>query len=191
VLDQAAAPSLASVDVRLHELAVVAAMIVAAGLCASTESRLAAVVTLGVVGVGVALLFMILGGPDLAMTQLAIETLSVVLFVFVLYRLPRFAHFTTAVERRRDLALSVTIGLLFTAILWVLASVGDDSALSTYFAQQSVPEGKGRNVVNVILVDFRGLDTMGEVAVLAVAAMGVHGLIRLGGRRAAGTGGGR
>ncbi|MHC4261018.1 MAG: hydrogen gas-evolving membrane-bound hydrogenase subunit E [Planctomycetota bacterium] len=188
-VDRAPLPPPGALDVKLHEVVIMISMLFAAWFCARTESRLAAVVTLGVIGIGVALHFMILGGPDLAMTQLSIETLSVILFVYVLHRLPRFAHFTTAAERRRDLVLSLVVGAFFTAILWSLAAHGGGSLLSPYFAEQSLPEGKGRNVVNVILVDFRGLDTMGEVTVLAVAAMGVYGLMRL--RPVGATGGTR
>ena len=177
--DRAPLPPFGVLDIKLHEVAVMGAMLVAAGFCVRTDSRLAAVVTLGVIGIGVALHFMILGGPDLAMTQLSIETLSVILFVYVLHRLPRFAHFTSAAERRRDMVLSLIVGSFFTALVWSLATDGTVSLLSPSFADQSVPEGKGRNVVNVILVDFRALDTMGEITVLAVAAMGVFGLMRL------------
>ena len=178
-VDRAPLPPFGGFDIKLHEVVIMLTMLLSAAFVARTDSRLSAVVALGVVGIGVALHYMILGGPDLAMTQLSIETLSVVLFVYVLHRLPRFAHFTTAAERRRDLVLSLIVGMFFTSILWALASAGGGSLLSPYFAEQSYPEGKGRNVVNVILVDFRGLDTMGEITVLSVAAMGVYGLLRL------------
>ncbi|QDU65576.1 hydrogen gas-evolving membrane-bound hydrogenase subunit E [Engelhardtia mirabilis] len=177
--DRAPLPPLAVLDIRLYEGLIVMAMLMATLFATGTDSRLAAVVALGLIGIGVAINFMIMGGPDLAMTQLAIETLSVLLFVFILHRLPRFEHFTSLAERRRDLVLSLMVGAFFTSLVWGIATEGGESALSPYFAEHSLSEGKGHNVVNVILVDFRGLDTMGEITVLAVAALGVFGLMRL------------
>ena len=77
------------------------------------------------------------------------------------------------------LVVAVAASRLFTSLVWGIATEGGASALSPYFAEHSLSEGKGHNVVNVILVDFRALDTMGEITVLSVAALGVYGLMRL------------
>ena len=159
-------------------------LIACAGVVAVfTPSRLGAVALLGVVGVGIALVYVMNGAPDLAITQILVETLTVLLFVLVFYRLPRFARMSSGATRARDAVIAVAMGGLMTAL--ILAGHGSDSTrpLSEYFTEQSVPAAHGRNVVNVILVDFRGLDTLGEITVLALAGLGVYALLRLRPRR--------
>lgn len=163
---------------RLHEWLAAAVVLAGALTAAVTTSRLAAVAALGAVGYGVALLYVLYGAPDLAMTQFCIETLSVVLFVLVLHRLPRFSLLSTPAARVRDLAVALSIGGLMTVLVWLAVSQAPASRLSAYFLRESLPAGHGRNVVNVILVDFRALDTLGEITVLAVAALGVQGLMK-------------
>lgn len=165
--------------VRPYEWVPLALIILATGLVVTTSSRLAAVAALGVVGYNVALIFILFGGPDLAMTQFAVETLTVILFVLVLYRLPRFSRFTRRGAAIRDLIVAGAGGALMTLMLLIATAEPLQSHLSGYFAEQSLPLGKGRNIVNVILVDFRALDTLGEISVLAVAALGIRALMRL------------
>jgi multicomponent Na+:H+ antiporter subunit A len=146
---------------------------------ASSPRRFAAALALGTVGYGMALLFVVKGAPDLALTQFAIETLSVVLFVLVLRFLPdRFgAHRRSpAVVRVFRLAVAGTVGVVVTAFLIVSSAARTQEPISAGMIERSLPEGGGRNVVNVILVDFRGLDTLGEITVLAVAAIGALSL---------------
>jgi multicomponent Na+:H+ antiporter subunit A len=145
-----------------------------------TRQRLAAVAALGAVGYAVALLFLRFGGPDLAMTQFAIETLSVILFVFVLHRLPRFSSATDRFTRIRDGVVSMIAGGLVTGIVWRVTAEPHPAPLTDFYRVSSVALAKGRNVVNVILVDFRALDTLGGITVLATAALGVAALIYLG-----------
>ena len=139
-----------------------------------------AVAALGAVGFSVALLiFLGLGAPDLAMTQMLVETLIVVIILLVLRHLPTIQaeRSETGLSRAASAALAVGAGVLVTGLALAVAAVPFDPSVSTYFAQESVPGGFGRNVVNVILVDFRALDTLGEVTVLAVAALGAHVLV--------------
>jgi multicomponent Na+:H+ antiporter subunit A len=143
------------------------------------RSRLGAVASLGVVGYGMGLIYILFGAPDLAMTQFAIETLVVILFVLVLYRLPRFTLMSSRLIIWRDAAVSLIIGGMFTLLVLTVAALPPQLRLKTYFIENSLIEAKGRNVVNVILVDFRALDTMGEIAVLAIAAIGVYALLKL------------
>lgn len=172
-------PPRAEIDIRTHEALIVAAMVLATIFVTRTTSRLAAIAALGIVGAGMAVTFLVFGAPDLAKTQLAIETLSVLLFLFILYRLPPLRQLSTKTQQWRDLMLSTVVGTFFGLLVWGLASVDGASRLSPFFAEQSLAKGKGHNVVNVILVDFRGIDTMGEITVLAVAALGVLALIRV------------
>jgi multicomponent Na+:H+ antiporter subunit A len=143
-------------------------------------SLLAAVVALGVVGYGVALIYILFSAPDLAMTQVAVETLTVVLFVLVLSRRPlQFADLSSTAIRIRDGVLALAAGGLMTALILTVTAEPMRSRLVPYFAENSLLLAKGRNVVNVILVDFRALDTLGEITVLAVAAIGVYTLLKL------------
>jgi Multisubunit Na+/H+ antiporter, MnhB subunit len=113
------------------------------------------------------------------MTQFLIETLMVLLFVLVLYHLPRFATLSTQVARVRDVVVALSAGGLMTLLVLLAISSTRPTPLTDYFAEHSYTAGHGRNVVNVILVDFRGLDTLGEITVLAVAAVGVYALLKL------------
>jgi multicomponent Na+:H+ antiporter subunit A len=166
--------------VRIYEVALAVVMLVAAGVAARAQSRLVAVVALGVVGLGVTLVFALFSAPDLAMTQFAIETLTVLLFVLVLYRLPRFAQYTTRRERAADIVIAGAVGLVMTLIVLAAVALPHPTDLASFFAENSLAAANGRNVVNVILVDFRSLDTLGEIVVLAIAAIGVFTLMRSG-----------
>lgn len=161
-----------------HEWLAAGVILAGALTAAVTTSRLAAVAGLGTVGYGVALVYILYGAPDLAMTQFCIETLSIVLFVLVLYRLPRFSLLSRPGGRVRDILVACSIGGFMTVLVLLAVSQTLVPHISSYFLEQSLPGGHGRNVVNVILVDFRALDTLGEITVLAVAALGVYGLMK-------------
>lgn len=166
-------------EVYLHEIILVVVILGATVLVLRTASRLTAVAGLGVVGFCIALLFVLFGAPDLAMTQFSIETLSVILLVLVLYKLPTFTGFSTRFQRARDLVISLTGGILITTLVLIETALPINSRLTPYFAENSLTLARGHNVVNVILVDFRGFDTMGEITVLGMAALGVYGLLKL------------
>ncbi|HET7655192.1 MAG TPA: hydrogen gas-evolving membrane-bound hydrogenase subunit E [Acidimicrobiales bacterium] len=158
-------------------------LIVAAFGAAIVRRRFSAAVILGAAGYAMAALFVVHGAPDLALTQAAIETLSTVLFVLVLRRLPEGFERQSSPRRR---ALRVGIAALVGSMVFVFALVAAGSRtappVSGEMVARSVPDGGGRNVVNVILVDFRGLDTMGEITVLAAASIGAVALARAGRR---------
>ncbi len=141
-----------------------------------TTRRFAAVLLLGGVGYGVAGLFAVFGGPDLSLTQLLVETLVVALFALVLRRMP--AVFTPArFERTMRIVVAVAVaGFVFLGGL-VAFSARQAAPVSDRYVEMAVPEAQGANVVNVILVDFRGFDTLGEITVLAIATLGVSGLV--------------
>jgi multicomponent Na+:H+ antiporter subunit A len=178
-------PELELAESPLHALVVV--LVGAAAIAtASLTRRFAAVLALGTVGFGVAVLFMIQGAPDLALTQLLIETLVVIIFLLVLWHLPeRFEPVGWILGQGFRVIVSVAVGG-FVAVLAALAAASRTATpISEEMAARSLPDAAGRNIVNVILVDFRGLDTLGEITVLAVAALGITSLV-LAGRRAAG-----
>jgi multicomponent Na+:H+ antiporter subunit A len=161
------------------EAALVVLLLAGAVAVARARSRLVAVLALGLVGFGVALVFLIWSGPDLALTQFAIETLSVLLFAFVIGRLPRLVEPGGRLARAADLVVAGAAGAAVTALALSVVARPKLAPLAEFFAAASLPEGRGRNVVNVILVDFRAFDTLGEITVLAVAALGVLALLKL------------
>lgn len=165
-------------DGSLHEWLTGLVILCGALMATITRSRLAAVAALGVVGYGVALIYILFGAPDLAMTQFCIETLSIILFVLVLHKLPHFALLSGTASRLRDMVIALGIGGVMTWLVLRAVSQPLVPSLSSWFMEQSLPAGHGRNVVNVILVDFRALDTLGEITVLAVAALGVYGMLK-------------
>lgn len=173
-------PSLSWPDAAFKHWAVVILIAAAAIMTALVRSRLAAICALGVVGVGVALLFVMFGAPDVAITQLLVETLVVVLVAVVMLRLPLLNDGRNPKRRvrRLDAMLSLALGGLVTLVLMAVVQTPLDRSLTSFFETASVPEAYGRNIVNVILVDFRALDTFGEIAVVAVAALGAYALIR-------------
>ncbi|PXX98505.1 putative monovalent cation/H+ antiporter subunit A [Halomonas sp. LBP4] len=167
-----------SLDLYFHE-AVAAGLMVAGAVAACVmRSRLAAVAALGIMGFSIALTFVLFSAPDLAITQLLVETLTVILLVLVLFRLPRFATLSTPQERLRDLVVATLVGGMVTLLM--LSVLGGERLprISDYMVANSQPLGHGHNIVNVILVDFRALDTLGEMFVLALAAIGVYAMLR-------------
>lgn len=166
-------------SVRIYEWGVALIILLAALMAVRAQSRLAAVAALGVVGYGVATIYILYGAPDLAMTQILVETLTVILFVLVLYRLPQFATLSKTGSRVRDAVIALSAGAMMTALVLVASNVQFHPTISEYHAEQSQPAAHGHNVVNVILVDFRAIDTLGEIVVLAVAGVGVYALLRL------------
>lgn len=166
-------------DAHVYEYILGAVVIMAAMNTIRSRSRLASVVSIGVVGLSIAIVFVMYGAPDLALTQFAIETLTVILFVLVLYRLPRYLPLSDRFRRYNDMILAVAAGALMTYVVLVVVSGDLQSPLKEYFAANSLAKAHGQNIVNVILVDFRGIDTMGEITVLSIAAIGVYSLIRL------------
>jgi len=144
------------------------------GAVAAARARtlLGAMIATGLAGFAVAITFMLNGAPDLALTQFAVEALLVVLLAALLFAVP-LASPVTRTRRMHVVDVLVAVlagGLLFLGMVDMLAADAA-SAASDYFGRLSYEAGRGRNVVNVILVDFRGLDTLGETVVIAVAAI--------------------
>ncbi len=160
------------------QLVVVAAVAVAAIFAANTRGRLKTFMLLSVVGYGVALLFLLHGAPDLALTQVLCETVLLVLLVLVLRRQPKY--FTNRpLKSGRWLRAALAVGVGAVASLIAVAAAGSriDTPISDRFYERAYDFGYGSNIVNVTLVDIRAWDTLGEIAVLLVAATGVASLI--------------
>jgi multicomponent Na+:H+ antiporter subunit A len=166
-------------EVRPYEGALALLIVLAIIATVRAKTRLTAIASLGVVGYGVALVFILFGAPDLAMTQIMIETLTVILFALVLYKLPRFSIHSSASARLRDAVVALSAGAVVVMLMLAALDVPDHQPISGFYSENSYPAAHGRNIVNVILVDFRGFDTLGEITVLAVAAVGIYGLLKL------------
>jgi multicomponent Na+:H+ antiporter subunit A len=182
-MDRALPAPRRSTPVLFHE-GVLAALIVAGALSATlARSNMAAVLSLGVVGYGVAVTYALLGAPDLAMTQFAVETLTVVIFVLVFAQLRGFGDLSSRAVKIRDALVATAVGAVVTTLVLFIGASGTSSRLSAYFADAAPRLAHGANIVNVILVDFRGFDTMGEITVLVTVAIGVRALLLIGRER--------
>jgi len=166
-------------EVSFYEAIVILIMATAIFFTVFSKSRLTAVASLGVVGYSFCMIFLFYSAPDLAMTQFSIDTLTVILFVLVLYNLPRYLVLPDNNDRIRDGMLALVFGTLISVLTIEVMNESVTKEISEYYAKNAYILGKGKNVVNVILVDFRGFDTMVEITVLAIAAIGVFGLLKL------------
>jgi multicomponent K+:H+ antiporter subunit A len=177
------APSAAPEALHLQGLNPLVAVIGVLGMAAALgtaflhRQRLVAVLLMGGAGLVVCLVFVGFSAPDLALTQLLVEVVSLVLLMMALKWLPAESPPEPARWRRgRDLAIALAVGLGFAALVWmVLTRPG--ASISDYFLATTLPLGGGANAVNVIIVDYRGFDTLGEITVLAIAALTLHALL--------------
>ncbi|MBB3592041.1 multicomponent Na+:H+ antiporter subunit A [Rhizobium sp. BK529] len=167
-------------ELRPHEAGIM--LIAVAGLLAVliARDRLMAIVSLGIQGFAVALIFLLFGAPDLAFTQFMVETLAVVILALVMTRL-RLSPTDRrhGVRRLFDITLSLACGLGFALLLMRATEAPFNTTLSDFFNAHSKLIAHGANVVNVIIVDFRGTDTLGEIAVVAVTGLAILALIRV------------
>jgi multicomponent Na+:H+ antiporter subunit A len=173
-------PELASP--RLYEIVLALIIVATAIRITRAAGRLEAIAGLGVIGALISLLFVLYSAPDLALTQLLTETLMVIVFLLVFHFLPQFfEERTLRLGQVRDVLVSLIVGVTAAGLV-LLAVVTDlpvgEQSLASFFTATSYAEAHGRNIVNVILVDFRGVDTLGEISVLAIAGTGILALLR-------------
>ena len=167
-------------DMLLHEWTIMLIAVIGLGAVVYAKDRLTAIVSLGIQGFAVALLFLLFGAPDLSFTQFMVETLSVVILALVMTRL----RLTPADHRpRREKTMDLRrfrrrCGTAFGLLLLKVTQLPFDDGLSAFFEANSRALAHGRNIVNVIIVDFRGLDTLGEIAVVMIAGLAILALIR-------------
>ncbi|OAB63767.1 hypothetical protein AY599_01220 [Leptolyngbya valderiana BDU 20041] len=169
----------------LFEAVLVSMICVAAIASTQMRGRLSTIAVLGVVGYCSAVIFVLFGAPDVAMTQFAVETLTVIIFVLVVYHLPRFAVYSSRKAKSLDALLGAAFGLMMAAFVVSSFAITADDGISWFYNHYALPDAPGehvaygRNLVNIILVDFRALDTLGEITVLGLAAVGVYTLLKL------------
>ncbi len=155
-------------------------LVIAVAMVLLAKTRLAAIIALGAVGYSVALFFVIFKAPDLALTQLVIETVSVALFLLAFKHLPALSnHGQTKRNRLANLLISAGVGITVALVALSAHSQKLLPSISQYYKDTVATEAGGGNIVNVILVDYRGFDTLFEIAVLSIAGLGVLGMIRL------------
>lgn len=156
------------------------AVVIVLAAIASTvsRSRIVTIIAMGVAGYGISLIFLYYSAVDLAITQILVETLTVVMFMAILQKLPRFAVLSSKRTRFRDLMIALGFGSVMTILALKAVNVNLNPTISDFFIENSYDRAFGENVVNVILVDFRALDTLGEVTVLTIAAVGVYLLLK-------------
>src|SRR5699024_8547170 len=159
-------------DISILELVVVTTRVVAAVGTILSNRNVAAILILGMVGYGVAILFVIYRAPDIALTQLVIETVTVALFLLTFYHFPKLKKRTESVRTKTtNLIISIGFGVMMTIVGISAVSSNWFDKISDYFIETALPIGGGNNIVNVILVDMRGIDTLFEIAVLGIAVL--------------------
>jgi len=155
-------------------------LVLAVYMVVVAKTRLSAIIALGAVGYSVAMFFVIFKAPDLALTQLVIETVSVALFLLAFQRLPLLKrHGESTGFRLGNFIIAAGVGIMVTLVALSAHSQKYFPSISQYYKDTVYTEAAGGNIVNVILVDYRGFDTLFEIAVLSIAGMGVYGMIRL------------
>ncbi|MBO0992028.1 Na+/H+ antiporter subunit A [Bacillus sp. SD088] len=166
--------------IGLYEVVLSLIVVAASITILVAKSRLTSIIALGAVGYTVALFFLLFRAPDLVLTQLVIETVSVALFLLAFYHLPKLNR----KEERMGFKVTNAIVALGVGVIVTLIALSAHSqklfdSISKYYVENTADKAGGGNMVNVILVDFRGFDTMFEIAVLGIAALGVYGMIKL------------
>ncbi|MDP1558685.1 MAG: monovalent cation/H+ antiporter subunit A [Nitrosomonas sp.] len=152
-------------------------MIASIGTVFLHQQRLVALILLGAVGLGVVLIFVKFSAPDLALTQLSVEVVTIVLLLLALYFLPQYSPAESSkLLKCRDAVVAIAAGGGVAALVWAVLT-RPQQTIADYFLANSVTGGGGANVVNVILVDFRGYDTLGEITVLALAGLGIYAML--------------
>ncbi|MFE8702387.1 Na+/H+ antiporter subunit A [Cytobacillus sp. FJAT-54145] len=166
--------------IGFYEVLLALLIVVASVTILFAKSRLTSIILLGAVGYTVALFFVVFRAPDLALTQLVIETVSVALFLLCFYHLPKLKKEESRLHFKLVNALiSVGVGGIVTAIALSAHSNKLRESIAQYYIENTYDKAAGKNMVNVILVDFRGFDTLFEICVLAIAALGIFAMIKL------------
>ena len=166
--------------ITVYEVILIIVLIIGTITTLFAKSRITAIVGLGAVGYTVALFFVIFNAPDLALTQLVIETISVALFLLAFYHLPKLGRVEERMHFHIGRAIvSVGVGVMVTLVALSAHSQKLVESISTYYKETVYSLAGGGNIVNVILVDYRGFDTLFEITVLGIAGMGIYAMIKL------------
>lgn len=167
-------------NIHIYEIAILILLIIAAFMVVIAKSRLFSVIMLGVVGYSVSVLFVFFKAPDLALTQFVVESISTALFLLCFYHLPNLNRYNETRSFKLTNAL-ISIGVGLVVIILGLIAYGNRhfTSIGEYYKAHVYDLAHGKNMVNVILVDFRGMDTLFESSVLGIAGLGVYTMIKL------------
>ncbi|MGE6754240.1 Na+/H+ antiporter subunit A [Rossellomorea sp. NPDC071047] len=166
--------------IGVYEVAIALLLVISSATILFAKSRLTSIIALGAAGYTVSLFFVLFRAPDLALTQLVIETVSVALFLLCFYHLPPLSRHEERMRFKLGNALiAIGVGLVVTLFAISAYSTKLFDSISSYYIENVYEEAGGKNMVNVILVDFRGFDTLFEICVLAIAALGIFSMIKL------------
>lgn len=166
-------------EVLFYEWVLIGLILLSTYTAVIARTGIGAIAALAMSGFSITLLFVLYSAPDLALTQLLVETLTVILFALALMFLPGLKHEPISIGIYRDVVVSVSAGVMLTLLILGVLSFDLDLFISDFYAENSYLLAHGRNIVNVILVDFRAFDTMGEITVLGVAGLGIYALLKL------------
>jgi multicomponent Na+:H+ antiporter subunit A len=174
-------PAFGLAETPVAVVLVLGVAVVAAVAVTTAESHVTGVLTLGILGFMIAIFYILASGPDLALTQLVVETLLLLIFLLVLEELPAYYGELDPSRALKDGALSILVGATaFVSVLYAApAGSADPTETAEFFTQKAVPKGGGGNIVNVILTDFRAFDTLGESIVIVLAALSVLVLLKM------------
>lgn len=166
--------------IHVYEIILILVLIISTMTVLFSKSRLTAIIALGAVGYSVALFFVIFNAPDLALTQLVIETVSVALFLLAFYHLPKLSRHEERIRfRLNNFIISLGVGVMVTLVALSAQSQKLVPSITEYYKETVNTLAGGGNIVNVILVDYRGFDTLFEITVLSIAGMAILGMIQL------------
>ncbi|MCA2373706.1 putative monovalent cation/H+ antiporter subunit A [Agrobacterium genomosp. 3 str. CIP 111-78] len=167
-------------DIQIHELTFIAIAVVGLVAVLTASSRLTAIIALGIQGFAVAVIFLLFGAPDLSFTQFMVETLSVVILTLVMTRLRLSPSDHRGLgQKLLDSTIAIACGTGFALFLMRATQASFDNRLTDFYNTYSKVIAHGANVVNVIIVDFRGTDTLGEIAVVMITGLAILALIRI------------
>jgi multicomponent Na+:H+ antiporter subunit A len=166
--------------IGIYEIAIALLLVISSVTILFAKSRLTSIISLGAAGYTVSLFFVLFRAPDLALTQLVIETVSVALFLLCFYHLPKLSRHEERMKFKLENAV-ISIGVGVVVTLFAISSYSTKlfDSISSYYIENVYEEAGGKNMVNVILVDFRGFDTLFEICVLAIASLGIYSMIKL------------
>jgi len=162
--------------IQIYEAVIITLVTVAVIVLFRTKSRLIVTATFGIIGYGIALAYTLFSAPDVAITQFLAETLTLILLILILHRLPSYT-LGKNIAHKKYLPVALLFGLIMTVTSFFLLERETNADLKSYFLENSLSEGKGANAVNVILTDFRALDTLGEITVLTITMIGIVALL--------------
>jgi len=165
-------------SMQIYEVVIIALITMAVIFLFKTRSRLIVTATFGIIGYSIALAYTLFSAPDVAITQFLAETLTLILLILILHKLPSYT-LKKSIAHKKYFPVAILFGVVMTIVSFIMLEADGDSKMKNYFLENSIAAGKGKNAVNVILVDFRALDTLGEITVLTVTMLGIIALLNI------------